>query len=292
MKKNAAARKTAAAATGHQLRRAYASSDEPDRQRSDRRARVREEQPDREQAGERRQPAGALPGGREQDRDQQHVGGGERTEEGRDEPAQRPLVPRVVDEVLRQAGKALAVIEPELLAEPAGHSGVAPGLERDGVDVYEPPGGDDARRGEDRVADPAPIIVAERDRATEEVGGDRGQVVPEAVEDAARGRIAAEPVLRDHGVEEHERGVDEGEPVGRSRLEGDPAPPPDDGPERECEQHLLPRRDGIERDVTDAEIPQPRHRQVVEGQRDDKGEERPFRRLAPNQRLPPASGRD
>ena len=56
-KKNAAARKTNAAASGHQLRSPYAERDEPDHQRGDRCARVGEKQPpDREEAGERRQP--------------------------------------------------------------------------------------------------------------------------------------------------------------------------------------------------------------------------------------------
>ena len=206
----------------------------------------------------------APPGGGEQDRDQQHVRGGERAEERRDEPAQRPLVAEVVDPVLRQAREALAVVEPELLAEPARHAGVAPGLQRDGVDVDEPPGRDDTRDAEDRPTEAAPVGMAERDPAAEEVGGNGDQIVAEAEEHAARGRLAAEPVLRDHGVEEDERRVDEREPIGRRRLERDPAPPPDDRAEREREQHLLPGGDDVEREVADAEIPEPGHREVVE----------------------------
>ena len=143
---------------------------------------------------------------------------------------------------------------------------------------------------EDRPAEPAPVGVAERDPAAEEVGGDGDQVVAEAEEDAARGRVAAEPVLRDHGVDEDERRVDEREPVGRRRLERDPAPPPDDRAEREREQHLLPGGDDVEREVADAEIPELRHREVVERQRDDEGVERPLGSSV-NQRRPPASGR-
>ena len=89
-----------------------------------------------------------------------HVRSGQRAEEGRDEPAQRPLVARVVDPVLRQAGEALAVLEPELLAEPAGHARVAPGLERDRVDVDEPPGGDDRRRRRGSPSRSAPVVAA------------------------------------------------------------------------------------------------------------------------------------
>ena len=169
--------------------------DEPDRQRRDRGARVGEQQPDREQGRQRRQPARTPPRGGEQDRDEQHVRGRERAEERRDEPAQRVLVARVVEPVLRQPGEALAVVETELLAEPSGDSGVAPGLERDRVDVDEPPRGDDPRGGEDRVTEPAPVVVAERDPAAEEVRRDGSQVVADAVEDSVRGRVAAEPVL-------------------------------------------------------------------------------------------------
>ena len=105
--------------------------DERQRERGDRGPRVGEEETDEEQAAEGAQPARTLPGGRDEQRDEQQVGGGERAEEGRDEAAQRAFVAGVVDEVLRQARDRRPVVESELLREPAGHSRVAPRLERE-----------------------------------------------------------------------------------------------------------------------------------------------------------------
>src|SRR6185295_5498316 len=99
--------------------------------------------------------------------------------EGRDEPSQRPLVAGVVDPVLRQAGEPLAVVEPELLAEPARHTRVTPGLERDRVDVDETPGRDNAGNAEDQPADSLSVAMRKRDPAPEEVRGDRRQIVTE-----------------------------------------------------------------------------------------------------------------
>ncbi len=134
--------------------------DESEDECSDRRPRVREEQRDEQQPAQSREPARALPRRRDEDRDQQQVGRRERAEEGRDETAERPLVAGVVDEVLREAGEA-TVVEPELLLEPAGHARVAPELQRDGVDVDEPPEGDGGRRGEDECRDPAQLGAVE-----------------------------------------------------------------------------------------------------------------------------------
>ena len=117
--------------------------DEADGERGDGRARVGEEEADREQRRHRRQPARPpSPRRSDEDRREQEVRRGERAEEGRDEPAQRPLVARVVDPVLGQVREP-AVVEPELVPEPARHARVAPRLQRDGVDVDEPPGRDE-----------------------------------------------------------------------------------------------------------------------------------------------------
>ena len=205
-----------------------AEHDQAERKRGDRRPRVREEQADREQRRQPGKPARVAPPRRgDKDRRQQHVRRRERAEERRDEPAQRPLVAGVVDPVLGQAGEA-AVLEPELLPEPAGHTRVAPGLQGDGVDVDQPPRRDDGGDAEDQPAGDPAIAGREGDAAAEEVAGDRGQVVPDPVEDPARGGVAAEPVLRDQRVEDDDRRVREREPVDPVRPEGDPAPAPDE----------------------------------------------------------------
>ena len=80
--------------------------DEPDGQRGDRRARVREEQAGREQRREDGEQARSRPRRRGEQRDHEQVRRRERAEEGGDEPPERLLVPRVVDEVLRQAREA------------------------------------------------------------------------------------------------------------------------------------------------------------------------------------------
>ena len=96
----------------------------------------------------------------------------ERREERRDEPPQRMLVPRVVDEVLRQAREAL-VVEPELVREPARRARAAPPGERDRVDVDQAEGGDapgrrerasrpDGARPRTREIEPAPEEVRAR----------------------------------------------------------------------------------------------------------------------------------
>ena len=189
--------------------------DERQRERGDRGPRVGEEEADEEQAAEGAQPPRALPGSRDEQRDEEHVRGRERAEEGRDEPAQRPLVAGVVDEVLRQARDSRPVVEPELLREPAGHARVAPGVEWDRVDVDQPPSGDRCGRSEHEQTDPAELVAPEVEAAAEHVRGDRGEGVARAVEDPRDGGVAAEPVLRKQRVEDDEAGEGEREPVGR-----------------------------------------------------------------------------
>ena len=54
-----------------------------------------------------------------------------------------------------------------------------------------------AQAGRDDVdAEPARVADRQVEAAAEEVGGDRQQVVADAEHDAAMGRAAAEPVLR------------------------------------------------------------------------------------------------
>ena len=141
----------------------------------------------------------------------------------------------------------------------------------------EPPGRDERSGDENRQAEPPPLLRSERQPAAEEVRGHRGQVVPQPVEDAARGRVAAEPVLRDERVEHDERRVGEREVVRRRRLERDSALAPHDCPEREREQHLLPGRDDVERQVADAEVPELGHHEVVQRQKRGERVQRPAR---------------
>jgi hypothetical protein len=110
--------------------------------------------------------------------------------------------------------------------------------------------------------------------------------VPDAVEDPARRGVAAEPVLRDQRVDDDERRVGDCEPVGRGRLEGDPAPAPDDRGERGCQQHFLPGRDGVEREIAEADLPELRHDEVVQRQRDDERDQRPAWKAVSQRRRP------
>ena len=96
----------------------------------------RERNPDDEPRPEPKEPCG-----HEQERRDENVGGRERREEHRDEPPERMLVARVVDEVLRETGEPL-VVEPELIGEPPGRAGAPPPRERDRVDVDEAEGRD------------------------------------------------------------------------------------------------------------------------------------------------------
>src|SRR6266545_1688685 len=96
---------------------------------------------------------GPAPRPEQEQRDDEQVRRGEWGQERRDEPSQRTLVARVVDEVFRQPRKSL-VVEPELLAEPAGGAGIAPPLERDRVDVDEAEGRDGAAGADDEHRKP------------------------------------------------------------------------------------------------------------------------------------------
>jgi hypothetical protein len=69
----------------------------------------------------------------------ERVGGRQRAEKRRHEPPKRiRLVAGVVHPVLGKTGEP-PVVEPELLAVPARHAGVAPPLQRHEVDVEQPP---------------------------------------------------------------------------------------------------------------------------------------------------------
>ena len=154
----------------------------------------------------------------EQKGSHEHVRGCERRQEERDKPAQRVLVPGVVDEVLRQAGKTL-VVEAKLLREPARGAGVAPPRERDRVDVDQAERGDERGRGEDRRPDPPEVTLRHRESPAEEVGGNRKQIVTHAQNDAAMRGTSVEPVLRDHAPDENDGAVGEREPIDEGRAE-------------------------------------------------------------------------
>ena len=108
------------------------------RERDERRPRMRPEESRVDDRAGRDRPPPWPRGDEEEQHDDEGVRGRERAEEGRDEPAGRALLVGVQDPVLRQVREA-AVGEPELLVEPVGDAGVAPPLERDEVDVDEPP---------------------------------------------------------------------------------------------------------------------------------------------------------
>ena len=152
---------------------------------------MRPEEPGEDERGQRQpdeepRPEVEPPRRREEQRGDEHVRRCERREEGRDEPPQRLLVARVVDEVLRQAGQP-PVGEAELLREPAARARVPPPGERDRVDVDEPECGDRAGRAEDRGAEAARVSDAEVEPAPEEVRRDGKEVVADAEHDAAVG---------------------------------------------------------------------------------------------------------
>src|SRR5581483_7580635 len=108
--------------------------DEPARERDDRRAGERPEEPGRADGAERGGNRGTTPVDREQQqRDEEHVRRRERRDERRDQPPEEPVA-RVEGEVLRQPRGAVVVVA-ELSVEVPDGSGVAPPLDRDGVDL-------------------------------------------------------------------------------------------------------------------------------------------------------------
>src|SRR5437879_5755065 len=91
----------------------------------------------------------------------------------------------------------------KLVLEPAGR--MPPVGERDEVDVDEPKGSDHARGDEHGFAEAAPLILRQRETASEEVRADRQQVVARGVQDSLVRRAAAEPGLRQQAVYDNER---------------------------------------------------------------------------------------
>ena len=178
-------------------------------------------------------------------------------------------LPRVVDKVLGKPGEAL-VRQTELVGEPAGE--VAPEGERHQVDVHEPERGDERCDADDETADARAFRLREVEAAAEEVRADRQEVVARRVQHAPVRRAAAEPRLRQHAVEDHERAEEEREPVGHTQVE--PAPPVDED-ERHDEQHVLPRGDHRQRAAAHTRAPERRQHEVVYRQAGDERVERP-----------------
>src|SRR5205085_9074030 len=95
------------------------------------------------EGGEQADPATKRPDGRRDEQcDDEHVARRERAQEDRDEPAQEvALGARVVDEVLRQATRAVVVVA-ELLVEVVRDAGGPPPADRDRGDLDEAERGD------------------------------------------------------------------------------------------------------------------------------------------------------
>ena len=122
--------------------------------------------------------------------------------------------PGVVDPVLGQPGEPL-VVEPELLAIPAGDARVAPGLQRDEREVERARPQRRPRPTGRRALRRAALLPGERDQPPERVGRDREEVVAQREELAARRRLAAEHVLRHEPVDDDDDRVARGEDVRR-----------------------------------------------------------------------------
>ena len=172
-------------------------------------ARVRPEQRGEEQRCER--PAPAPPAQRhEEQRNDEQVRGRERREERRGQPPEDDAAALVVDEVLGQAAQPL-VRQAELIPEPPLR--VAPPRERHEKDVDQPDRRDARGRGQEHAADAPALLRRQVEAAAEEVRLDGQQVVARRVEHALVRRAAAEPGLRQHGVDDDERAEGEREPV-------------------------------------------------------------------------------
>ena len=154
-----------------------------------------------------------------------------------------------------------------------GNAGVAPRLERHGVDVDQPPGGKGGRKADECEPEPAPPRPFEHDEPAEDVGREREEVVAKRVELSARRRLAVEPRLREQPVGDDDCSVREGQPVGPEQPRHGSR-----GGEREHnrkrEQDVLPGGDRVERRVADPRLPEERHREVVEREPDGKDEQR------------------
>ncbi len=282
---------TADAATGHQLRRPYASTTSPAASAT---IAVREYVKSRptsrkpvsaESQRDRCQVAATSK------RDDEHVRGRERAQEGGHEPSQRPLVAGVVDEVLRQAGETRARSRgPAARGTSPARRSCARCRAGSRRCRRAPRRRQPRPRREHGDPDPPQLVAIEVQAASEEVRGDGRQVVARREDDPARGGVSAEYVLGDQPVEHDEARIGEGEIVHRGRLERQAALPPDEQAERDRQQHLLPRRDDVQRGAPDTEIPEAGHGQVVQRQQDDERVEGvPGKPLS--QRSPPASCR-
>ncbi len=244
------------------------------------------EKPRVQEQADERPPPPERPADDEDEADDERVRARVRGEEGRDEAPQRAvLAARVVDPVLGKPGQAL-VVQSELLAVPAGNAGLAPGLELDERQVDETDDRDPGRDERDDRSDAAPVAPPDGRQPAERVAGDRQEVVPEREELPARRRLAAEPVLRDHRVQDDDERVAHREHVRRhgapttAHLHGD-----DD--ERDEEQRLLPGGDGVQRSAANAELPELREERVVEREPDEqRGEREPREPLS--RQWPPA----
>ena len=169
------------------------------------------------------------------------------------------------------------VLQSELIAEPPRRA--APPGERNRVHVDQPHGGDERRDREHGAAHARALGLSQVEPATEEVGAERKQVVPRAVQHAFVSRSAAEPRLGQHAVEHDERAEDEREPVARRRLERQTTPRPDDERDGHEEEHVLPRRDDGQRGSAHARAPELGHDEVVQRQPHDQDVQRPDRPL-------------
>jgi hypothetical protein len=112
-------------------------------------------------------------------------------------------------------------------------------------------------------------------------------MVAEREELPASGRLAAEDVLRNQPVQADDCRVARGEHV--CGLDGrKTAHVPRDHEQRDEDERLLPRGDDVERRSAHAEVPQLRHRRVVDDQSDDQNACRdPDEPARANRRSPP-----
>ena len=233
---------------------------------------MRQEQA-RAQQRHHRQPEGQphagtqAPDAREQEPDQEQVGARERRQERRDQAPVRVAVACVVDEVLGQIREAAAVLEPELVGEPAsGPRARAPPRQRDRVDVDDAERGHPAGGRDDGGVDAAALPLPQIEAAAEQVAGDREQVLAHAQDDAAMGRRPSEQVLGQEPVHDHAGPVGQRQPVEEERPEASRAVPDEDDREPQRQQRLLPGGDDLERGAPQALLPEQRHDQVVECQ--------------------------
>ena len=109
------------------------------------------------------------------------------------------MVARVEGEVLGHPGGAV-VVEAELVAEVADRAGVPPPLDRNRVLLDQPEGGERSARREQEPGDPPALGPAQAERAADEIGGDWGQVVAQAVQHRLRSGVPPEGPLGQEGV--------------------------------------------------------------------------------------------